>query len=436
MFEADTTDVGITPRKTVLQGLVILAGLWAFYYACTELYPLITLCSVTLILTYVLLPAVDGLEKILLWVSRQYRKIPWVNSVLLQSHPVNPRLLVVLFVYCFFFAISMWVSLRLLPGVTGQLVELGKAMPKYVSKVESYFIDWSAHTIGSQKVRGWFQEDLGQEDQANVNQDDRATPEETPKASKRITPREQQVIRESLFRKTFSHVGQGLSSLGGLTLENWLLFAGRTVQGLIYTLACLLLTFYCLMDGSRLVRMALAALPSGLVRKTVGELIVEFHQVMHSFIKGQVLLGMVTGTYMFIVFNIFHVPFALLLSLIFAIAEILPVIGTYIGITPAIVVCLLGPDPMVTLYMWGCSYCYQTVKDNIVAPKMVGDVMGLHPVVAVIALFVCAKTAGIVGVLVALPFASCLQIGGHYLFRHLAVSAKESLETQKVQSPS
>jgi predicted PurR-regulated permease PerM len=67
-------------------------------------------------------------------------------------------------------------------------------------------------------------------------------------------------------------------------------------------------------------------------------------------------------------------------------------------------------DPATALYVWACSYAYQTVKDNILAPKVVGDVMGLHPMVILLALLICAQVAGLLGVLLALPLASALNV--------------------------
>jgi predicted PurR-regulated permease PerM len=65
---------------------------------------------------------------------------------------------------------------------------------------------------------------------------------------------------------------------------------------------------------------------------------------------------------------------------------------------------------MTAVWVWLCSYCYQTIKDNILAPKVVGDVMGLHPLVIVLSLLICAQVAGLLGVLVALPLASAVNV--------------------------
>jgi predicted PurR-regulated permease PerM len=124
------------------------------------------------------------------------------------------------------------------------------------------------------------------------------------------------------------------------------------------------------------------------------------------------------------VYSIFHVPYAILLGSIFALAELLPVVGTWIGITIGLTVILLTMDPIVAFWVWLCSYCYQTIKDNILAPKVVGDVMGLHPMVIILALLICAKIAGLLGVLMALPLASAVNVVIRLLLQ------KDNLEKQ------
>jgi predicted PurR-regulated permease PerM len=53
--------------------------------------------------------------------------------------------------------------------------------------------------------------------------------------------------------------------------------------------------------------------------------------------------------------------------------------------------------------VFGCSYVFQTIKDNILQPQVVGNALGLHPILIIISLLLGAKVAGLVGVVIALP---------------------------------
>ena len=77
----------------------------------------------------------------------------------------------------------------------------------------------------------------------------------------------------------------------------------------------------------------------------------------------------------------------------------------------------------------------QWVKDNLVAPRYIGDAIGLHPVLVFIAIMIGARLDGILGIIVSLPVAGTLAV----LFKYLTagrqpkvepVSPEDSAETQ------
>jgi predicted PurR-regulated permease PerM len=148
------------------------------------------------------------------------------------------------------------------------------------------------------------------------------------------------------------------------------------------------------------------------------------HQVMFNFVKGQVVLAIVSGIFMFILYSIFQVKYAIFLSAFFTVAEILPVIGPWIAFTPGILVILFSDHPEHAFYIW---FIYVLIKDNFILPKVVGEVMGLHPVVVIFAILICAKLGGVMGVVLALPVASVLNLFLRHCF-HPPADAEDLLE--------
>ncbi len=171
---------------------------------------------------------------------------------------------------------------------------------------------------------------------------------------------------------------------------------------LMAVVTLLVFVFYCLMDGQALVVKTVARFPIAR-QPLLGSLVNQLHRINMAFIKGQVLLGVLTGVYMFIVYSAFGVKYALLLSLWFAMAELLPVVGTAIGLVPGLLLITLQGDFVLLAEVFGCSYVFQTIKDNILQPQVVGNALGLHPILIIISLLLGAKVAGLVGVVIALP---------------------------------
>jgi predicted PurR-regulated permease PerM len=198
------------------------------------------------------------------------------------------------------------------------------------------------------------------------------------------------------------------SSVVGQVLAQVAQVLGGALSGLLYVLTGSVLVFYLLLDGPKLKSEFIQLFPMKL-QPPVKQLFLDTHHIMYGFVKGQVFLGIATGIFMMIVYAAFGTPFAFLLGLWFGAAEILPVVGTWIGFLPGILL-MLFISPIKLLFLMMIVYIYQTIKDNIVAPKVIGDTMGLHPVVVVLSLLICSQLNGLIGVLFAIPLASFLKV--------------------------
>lgn len=380
---------------SVVTTLLVLGALGLFIY---YFYALTSLLVIVLIVTYILLGPVNLMEYGIRFISQRLNRLPGYQNLLGKTPEANPRILAVLIVYLVFFLTLVFSGIQFAPILSKQMGEMGSRIGAQVAHASDEAIDWADHHIGRGVFRSFFAKDIDQAQRQGLVK----TPAQ---ADNSITQEEKQVIHQSLLQNTITQLENALAS----ALPNFISFVGGTVNGILYFLVGLLLTFYFLVDGGKLKSEWLCLVPPQ-ARPTLNSFLRSVHQVMFAFIKGQVMLGLLTGAYMFAIYSIFHVPYAFLLGCIFAIAELLPVVGTWIGIIIGLTVILLNMDPIVALWVWLCSYGYQTIKDNILAPKVVGDVMGLHPLVIILALLICAQVAGLLGVLVALPLASIVNV--------------------------
>lgn len=368
-------------------------GLLVYYF-----YALASLLMVVLIVTYILLGPVNVMEWGIRKLTQSLRSIPGYNRLMGITSDANPRVLAVIIVYLSFILLLVWGGGQFIPLLGRQLGDMSSRINVQLVTVSDQVIDWADSHVGQGLFRNIFSKDIQMaEQQGQVHQ-------HAP-AGNKVTREEKVVIHQSLLKNTVTQI----ENLVATALPNFINFVGGTLNGLLYCLVGVLLTFYFLVDGYRLRSEWLSLVPEK-ARRTVDKLLSSFHQVMFAFIKGQVMLGILTGAYMFAIYSIFHVPYAFLLGCVFALAELLPVVGTWIGIGIGLTVILLNMPPITAVWVWLCSYAYQTIKDNILAPKVVGDVMGLHPLVIILSLLICAKVAGLLGVLVALPLASIVNV--------------------------
>ena len=110
------------------------------------------------------------------------------------------------------------------------------------------------------------------------------------------------------------------------------------------------------------------------------------------------------------------VPYAFALGLAAGLMELIPYVGGLIVTALAILVAL-SVSPWLALGVLALYLVVSTIEANILYPKVVGDIVGLHPLVIIIALFIGAEVCGVMGALLAVPFTVVLQVLFEYFYR-------------------
>ena len=176
-------------------------------------------------------------------------------------------------------------------------------------------------------------------------------------------------------------------------------------------------TFYLLRDMPKMKRWVRERVPRRFLDEAV-ETYQEIDRVLAGFIRGQFIVSTTEATFIGVGLTAIGVEYALLLGIFAGFANMVPYVGTYIGGIPALVVILLGPDVGRTLVLALILYVVVNLFDGyVLAPRIVGRRVGLHPVVTMIAMLVGAKFFGVVGFLAAVPVTATLKILGKKLER-------------------
>ncbi len=123
--------------------------------------------------------------------------------------------------------------------------------------------------------------------------------------------------------------------------------------------------------------------------------------------KGQLLLGLIIGVLAYLGLSILQVKYALLLAIIAAIMELIPFFGPVLSAVPAV---LLGfSDSFVLgLLVLGFYIIIQQFENHLIYPLVVRKIVGIPPILVIIVLFVGARLAGFLGLLLAVPIATLL----------------------------
>jgi len=123
--------------------------------------------------------------------------------------------------------------------------------------------------------------------------------------------------------------------------------------------------------------------------------------------QGQLLLGLLIGVLVYLGLTILGVPYAFTLALFAAVTELIPLFGPIIGAVPAI---LLGFVDSATLgfMVIGLYLIIQQFENHLIYPLVVRKVVGVPPLLVIIALIVGGELAGFLGVLLSAPIAAVI----------------------------
>lgn len=123
--------------------------------------------------------------------------------------------------------------------------------------------------------------------------------------------------------------------------------------------------------------------------------------------KGQMVLALIVGVLVFLGLTILQVKYAFVLAVVAALFELIPVFGPILSAVPAV---LLGFTDSVSLGVMviGFYLIVHQFENHLIYPLVVKKIVGVSPIVVILALVVGAKLAGFLGIILAVPMATLL----------------------------
>jgi predicted PurR-regulated permease PerM len=219
------------------------------------------------------------------------------------------------------------------------------------------------------------------------------------------------LLNEGDASKTMNElVAQGATYLTALLSSLW--SGGKALISFISVLVIMpVVTFYLICDWHPMV----AALDDWVPREQramVHELVKEIDAAISGFLRGQTGVCLIVGCYYAVALTLLGLNFGLLIGISAGILTFMPYVGSMTGLLIATSVAIGQFWPewahiaiVVAVFMFG-----QFVEGNVLAPKLVGDKVGLHPVWLIFAMFAFGYLMGFVGLLIAVPLAAAIAV--------------------------
>lgn len=134
----------------------------------------------------------------------------------------------------------------------------------------------------------------------------------------------------------------------------------------------------------------------------VVETVRKSNEIFGGFISGKILDSTIIGIICYIVLLIMKMPYAVLVSVIVGVTNVIPFFGPFIGAVPGFIIIVLA-NPLQGLYFLIVIFILQQVDGNIIGPTILGDSTGLSPFWVVFAIMVGGGLFGFAGMLLGVP---------------------------------
>ena len=194
-----------------------------------------------------------------------------------------------------------------------------------------------------------------------------------------------------------------------------------------------ILTFYMLRDWDSIM-VHLGALVPESQRDTVLQLARESDEVLGAFLRGQLLVMLALALIYSLGLSIVGLKFAIAIGVVSGLVSFVPYLGFVFGIAMAGMTVVLEPDPLWLLIGVVATFSIaQFIEGSFLTPKLVGDKIGLHPIIVIFSVAAGGQLFGFFGILLALPAAAVLSVlvrfaYHRYLKEHPEARVKIELE--------
>jgi predicted PurR-regulated permease PerM len=182
----------------------------------------------------------------------------------------------------------------------------------------------------------------------------------------------------------------------------------RVFKVAAYGMSAIFLALYIMIDRDRL-RGGLFALIPRAQHMLLSRIMMNLETIVGAYIRGQLITCFLIGAFTFILLRACSVENAMALAVFAAIADVLPYVGAFLSIGPA-VIAALGHSPAAAIIVLLAMLAYEEFESRVLVPRIYGRELRLPSSVVLFALMVGGSLMGLIGALLALPFAAMIMM--------------------------
>ncbi len=281
-----------------------------------------------------------------------------------------PRVLSISIIYVVFVVAIILLITIITPSLASNIAQLISTMPDYINEKQSWFLETikNYQFDGSSKISSYIQKNLNE-----------------------IVTQAQNLLNFSLnflFVKTISLT----STIMNIALGS-------------------IVSIYALNEKEKLIKNAkkiIYVIFSETSAKNILSVSSKINLALSNFIMWKILDVLIITVLCFAGLLIIHAPYALLISIVFGVARLIPYIGALFGLIPAFLITLFI-DPTKVIWVLIFMIVLDQFDSWIISTKMIGDSTGLSAFLIIVALVIGGGLFGIIGMFLSIPISSVIK---------------------------
>lgn len=213
---------------------------------------------------------------------------------------------------------------------------------------------------------------------------------------------------QSLLLDGMQDTGVAFSNIISITFKQMMIFSAMIFSIII----SMFIGLYMLLDKESLMRQNTKFFRIILGKDRfikITRLIKLIDEIFYKFFTGKLICSVIIGILYFIGLVILDVDHGMLISLIIAITNMIPIFGPIIGVIPGVIITLFY-SPVKTIWLIILAVIVQQIDENILAPKVLGNIIGLNPFWILFSIIIGGELFGILGMIFAIPIFAIIRI--------------------------
>ncbi len=200
------------------------------------------------------------------------------------------------------------------------------------------------------------------------------------------------------------------------TVANSVLTIGSVLVNMVVSV---IVTIYVLLDWERYLaqckKLFYAVSKNQRVNEAVSDAVCQTNRIFSGFISGKLLDSLIVGIICFIGLRLMQMPYAMLISVIVGVTNIIPMFGPFIGAIPsAFLLLLVSPAKCLAFLVF--IVVLQQVDGNIIGPRILGNSTGLSALYVTVSMLLFGKLMGFLGMIIGVPLFATL----YYIVKRMA----------------